>query len=397
MSSLQRSSSSDWKALPRWQKGVAGISVGLFIAAAIAYWQGQPDVKRCVDSLNLTQCFLFGQSFWQWLELLGVPLSLAILGYLLQRKQQQRAKAEAKQQREIAADEEREEILQTYFDRLSTLLVDKNLLSLATRKYGYDNTHEGLTLSGLHERTSDNREPLSRDETEVLAASVDVIRARTLSILRRFDGDADRKASVMQFLIEADVLSKAKLSLHDADLSKAYLYRAHLRKVDLGRANLSGAVLEAANLSAANLGFADLNGATLTAANLCNATLIAADLRMTELRKADLRWSKFGGSNLFEANLSGAILQGAKLTATNLSHANFQRANLTNADLSGADLSGANLSHASLSGANLSGADLTGATVEAHTLKGAKLDSATLLPSGLSLDDIEAASSPQRD
>mgnify|MGYP001791046152 FL=1 len=130
-----------WKAIPSWQKGLAGISVGLLIAATIAYWQGQPDVKRCVDSLNLTQCFLLGQSFWQWLELLGVPLSLAVLGYLLQRQQRKQARTEAnqqrkiaaveaKQQREIAADEEREEILQKYIDRLSTLLVDKNLLAL---------------------------------------------------------------------------------------------------------------------------------------------------------------------------------------------------------------------------------------------------------------------------
>ena len=177
-----------------------------------------------------------GKTLWDWLGLLGVPVSLAILGYLLQQQQQQRA-----------ADEEREEILQNYIDRLSTLLVDKNLLALAVRKYSPNGDHDLL----------------SRNEEELLAASVDVIRARTLSILRRFEGDAARKTSVIQFLLEAEVISKAKLDLHGANLSGANVNNAKLRKVNLNHANLSGA-----NLSEANLSGAELRGANLSGANI---------------------------------------------------------------------------------------------------------------------------------
>jgi hypothetical protein len=74
-----------------------------------------------------------GKTVWNWLELLGVPLALAVLGYILQQQQQKRAETLSKEQREIAADEAKEEILQGYFDRLSTLLVDKNILAIATK------------------------------------------------------------------------------------------------------------------------------------------------------------------------------------------------------------------------------------------------------------------------
>ena len=67
-----------------------------------------------------------GKTLWDWGSLLGVPLGvpllLAILGYVLQ-----------EQQRKIADNETKEEVLQTYFDRLSVLLIDKNLIALSNK------------------------------------------------------------------------------------------------------------------------------------------------------------------------------------------------------------------------------------------------------------------------
>jgi hypothetical protein len=74
-----------------------------------------------------------GKTLWDWLSLLGVPLSLAGLGYGLQQQQQKRAETLSKEQREIAADEAKEEVLQAYIDRLSSLLVDKNVLEIASK------------------------------------------------------------------------------------------------------------------------------------------------------------------------------------------------------------------------------------------------------------------------
>jgi hypothetical protein len=207
-----------------------------------------------------------GKTVWNWLELLGVPLALATLGYLLQQQQQQRAEMLSKEQREIAADEAKEEILQGYFDRLSTLLVDKNILAISTKVYALE---------------KEQAETATPEERELLGAAIDVIRARTLSILRRFEGDGDRKASVLRFLIEAEVLSKAKLSLSRADLSGADLSGADLSRADLSETSVDAKLrrinspcqphqneLRDANLSGANLDWTDLGNANLRHADL---------------------------------------------------------------------------------------------------------------------------------
>jgi hypothetical protein len=229
-----------------------------------------------------------GKTLWDWLSLLGVPISLAILGYWLQQIQQKRAEEVAKEQRELAADETKEEVLQVYFDRLSALLVDKNLLAIAAKV----NSKEPEKLQATSE------------EQELLDSAVDVIRARTLSILRRFKNDKGRKNSVVRFLIEADFISKLKLNLSDAILSDA----------DLSSANLSDANLSNVHLSNADLTFAKLSGANLKGA---------------DLRCADLRCANLGGVILKDADLSGAIFDSITFATLNLGKS------------SGADLSGA--------------------------------------------------------
>ena len=269
-----------------------------------------------------------GKTLWDWGSLLGVPLSLAILGYVLQQEQQKRAeklskeqqeRAEklSKEQRDIADNETKEEVLQTYFDRLSVLLIDRNLIALSNKS---------------------NSSTITPEEQELLDSSLDVIRARTLSILRRFENDAKRKTSVMNFLIETEIIGKSNLNLTEANLHAANLHAANL-----SRANLSGANLSEANLSLANLYGANLYGAYFYGANL---------------RKANLYGANLYGANLFAANLSEANLFGANLKWANLNEANLKWANLSEANLFGANLSEANLSEANLSEADLYGANL---------------------------------------
>jgi hypothetical protein len=130
-----------------------------------------------------------GKTLWDWGSLLGVPLSLAILGYFLQQQQQKRAEKLSKEQQEraeklsedqrrIADNETKEEVLQAYFDRLSVLLIDRNLIVLSNKS---------------------KSSTITPEEQELLDSALDVIRARTLSILRRFENDAKRKASVINF------------------------------------------------------------------------------------------------------------------------------------------------------------------------------------------------------
>ena len=257
------------------------------------------------------------KTLWDWLSLLGVPFSLAILGYVLQQLQQTRAEQQAKVEKEIAdqrakvekeiaESHQREEALQNYLDRLSELLIEKNLIATAVK----------LQADTENEAKDNLLQQTTLEEKELLNAAIDVIRARTLSILRTFRQDGERKGDVIRFLIEAEVISKLKLNLSSANLSSA---------------NLSGADLSGANLSSANLSDADLRGA--------------------DLRKTDLKYANLSDANLFNANFSDADFVGADL----------RKANLYSADLVGADLRYTKLLSTCFFNADLSGADLSDA------------------------------------
>ncbi|MDB9529304.1 hypothetical protein PN498_25150 [Oscillatoria sp. CS-180] len=158
-----------WKSLTRKPWRVTAVSSGLVVAigslvTAIALygwpdWTGigrgqsvsvttERDTQGNILKTVETNTSEPGKTLWDGLSLLGVPLSLAILGYWLQQQQQQQAEAASEEQREIAANEAREDALQVYFDRLSALLVDKNLLALAAKVYASDGETE-LELQGI--------------------------------------------------------------------------------------------------------------------------------------------------------------------------------------------------------------------------------------------------------
>jgi uncharacterized protein YjbI with pentapeptide repeats len=197
-----------------------------------------------------------GKTLWDWLELLIIPAVLAGGAMWFSR-------AEHEAERRIADDRLREAALQGYLDKMTELLLEKEL------------------------RTS-------KEEDEVRA----VARARTLTALRQLDGA--RKGTLLRFLYEADLINKdgAIIGLHLADLSGARLSGADLHMADLSRTNLGGADLRGTHLLGADLNEADLSEADLNWANLSGANLSEADLR---------------GAFLFRIKLSGATLSGAKL------------------------------------------------------------------------------------
>jgi hypothetical protein len=256
-----------------------------------------------------------GKTLWDWLDLLGVPLTLAILGYILQQQERSRAETLKEQERERAEKIAKEEILQVYFDRLSTLLVDKNILAIAVK------VHPLREKQG----TDQPEITITPEERELLDSAIDVIRARTLSILRRFEGDTEKKSSAIRFLIDADVISKAKLSLSGANLSGADLSSANLSE-----ANLNGANLSKANISGANISGANVNSADLDSANLRNASLRNASLRNASLRGANLLNTDLHGANLLLADLRSANLHSANLSGAEVHFANLHGANLDN-------------------------------------------------------------------
>lgn len=263
-----------------------------------------------------------GKTLWDWLQLLVVPIMLAIGAFWLNRLQKRREERTTLQQseleRELTNDSQQETALQQYIDKMSELLLKEHLGELKPE-------YEGVRM---------------------------IARVRTLTLLPRLD--SNRKRSVLQFLQESGLIYKNKsiVDLSGADLSKIYLRGAKLINVDLSGANLKGT----------NLIEADLTGIDLSGAVLWGADLLGTNLTDANLRKASISLSYYVGAEPNNTDLGGA--------------------NLTNADLSSADLRGANLTRTNLTGTDLADANLLGAEVTSEQLAKAKSLKGATMPDG---------------
>lgn len=301
---------------------LSGICVLASACIVVLYWfrRGEPDFDNALD----------------WLLLLVTPLALLLLAVWFM-------SISRKDARVVAADQTREIVLQAYFESMSKLLLEQNLLAAQ-----------------------------AGDEVYMLA------HVRTVTLLPLLD--SKRKLRLVQFLSESQLL--AFIDLHGANLqavdlshmvlsganfSGADLSKANFSKANLSRADFAKANLSEANLSETNLSKASLQGAYLSGANLKEAYLSTADLGYAVLSEANLSGANLSGANLNKANLSHAMLSKANLIVADLS-----RANLTNADLSGASLSGADLNGTNLDGTDLSGANLRNTYLSMEQLTKAK-------------------------
>ena len=179
-------------------------------------------------ALIIVEIRLFGTGFagkalWDWLQLLIIPAVLAVAGYIInltisrgeQAATEQRAKSEreaaeerADSERKIAEDNQREVALQEYLDRMSELLLEKDL-----------------------------RKSTPDDEVRSVA------RVRTLTVLCQLDNR--RINYVLSFLRETKLVTfeseTSIISFCSADLSSVDFKDVNLSDIDLSKANLSKA------------------------------------------------------------------------------------------------------------------------------------------------------------
>jgi hypothetical protein len=189
-----------------------------------------------------------GKTAWDWLQLLIVPLVLAVLGLsfaLAQQvigglqqevRQQQIEEHRAAAERQVAEQQAQDEALQAYLVVMKELLLEQDLR---------------------------NSEPGSSARA--------VANVQTSLILERVDGN--RKRMVLRLLMdshlidaEAPLIETSTLALQGADAKGM-----DLSDTDLSGADLSGAYLSDANLSDAVLLNVDLSNAVLDNANLRGA------------------------------------------------------------------------------------------------------------------------------
>ena len=267
---------------------IALLGVSVIVALAqIDYGCDWTGFGQCVTLKQNNEEIRPGKTLWDWMNLLIVPVVLAVGGILYNRAERQ------KEQRRID-DSLQEAVLSAYLDRISNLLLNNNL----------------------------------RGEKANMAAR-DVALGWTTMALPRLNGE--RKGVVLQFLHGANLLNKDDpvLPLGDVDLSgislHAWLEDIYLNGANMAKANLEGCYFWGADLSAADLEGANLENANLGEVNLENAWLVEVNLKTFSisgnLKGARLKNADLTGTDLSGVDLSGADLQGAKITGEQLAQA----------------------------------------------------------------------------
>jgi hypothetical protein len=234
-------------------------------------------------------------SLKDWLDVLLVPLVIALIGTVL-------AIAQSCSQQAAENQRAQDSAVQSYLDQMSTLLVPKG---------GSSKDEESESTSNARAEVGKNtslKDTTEDDEKRMLA------RSRTLTVLdrlgRKRSSDRDLRVDVVQFLSESYLITGLQNQKLDTEGKPTTV---GLPIVSLKRANLEGIDLSWRNLNEVNLDDSDLRGA-----NFSHSLLIGSYL---------------GGANLTKANFSNADLRGAYLAKAKLN-----RADLINADLGGADL-----------------------------------------------------------
>jgi hypothetical protein len=197
-------------------------------------------------------------------------------------------------EKEVVTDRWREAAMQSYLDKITELILEKDLL--------LSKQNEGVRH---------------------------LARARTLTIIPTLN--QERQRTLLRFLYEAKLIEKddpiidfTNIDLSGADLGFFLLRGANLKRVNLRKADIRGADLFSSNFRMAIFEDAILAMTNFQMANLQQANFIKADLVKAQLNGADLTGANFIRANLKSTNLNAAILNGVNLTLANLEKANLK-------------------------------------------------------------------------
>lgn len=196
------------------------------------------------------------KTLWDWLDLLIVPTSIGIIGWIY--KDYEKKKEEKKQ-----IENTNNEIFNNYIKNISELILKNNLL-----------------------------------ESNKNAANL----ARTLTIVALENLDGERKGQILQFLKESDVLQKVELlgaNFKNSDLQGIVLKNQIFKGIDFSNSNFQNSFLDgtqfiSCNLSSSNFSNSSLLNVDFNYSNLCDSILKNNDLESVkfncaEMHNADLR------------------------------------------------------------------------------------------------------------
>ncbi|WP_228008328.1 pentapeptide repeat-containing protein [Microcystis aeruginosa] len=205
------------------------------------------------------------KSFWDWLQLLIVPLMLALGAFYLN-------SAADFRDYQIAQEQKHQEILTDYFSKMQGLIVETKKIKETS---GYKESH-----------------PKDK-EANLLQEFRSTAKALTLSVLEQLDGE--RKGKVITYLAESQLINKID------------------PLIQLGGANLQKLELKGRQV------FSSINivGANMTATELSDILISDSDLSTVNLTDAVLQDVTFENSDLSGINFDGASLTNVSLDKNN--------------------------------------------------------------------------------
>jgi uncharacterized protein YjbI with pentapeptide repeats len=236
------------------------LCIAIFI---IVYWAINPTKSPSWTGFGPYDEDLNGsrsKTLWDWLDLLIVPIFLAVGAWLL-------SAADKESELNLELDRQNQGVLTSFMDNLSKLLLESNL-----------------------------RESKPATEVRWIARTYALAAFRVL--------DDKRKAEALQFLFETGLISENPIiSLNSANLRSVILDRAALVKAEIKGAYFQNASFKGANLSDTNFcgsdfSNADFRGSILDGTNLSFAILKNVNLSGLDLTQADLNCADLSGANI---------------------------------------------------------------------------------------------------
>lgn len=211
------------------------------------------------------------KTFFDWLKLIIIPLSLGLLGWSY--KEAEKSKAQ-----KIEEERSRNETLNSFFNVITDLIKNHNLSnnpSVQTRAMA--KTRINMALSQL---------------------------------------DGGRKGQVLQFLYESDLIDiPPKIRILGANFNDSIL-----DQIVLGGSEIRGAFFKNASIKNSNLNGIILNSSNLENADFSGSQVENADFGYTILKKCklknmDLTSVNFEGADLTNADLKGSTIKQSQLNS----------------------------------------------------------------------------------
>lgn len=209
------------------------------------------------------------KKLWDWLDLLIVPVSLILLGWLY--KTYEKTKEEIKE-----IENKQNEILDSYFRIISEFISNSNLLD-----------------------TNKNK------ESRVIA------RTRTIVALENLEGE--RKGQVLQFLYESNLIDNEKINILGANFKCLQVSGIVLRKLTIKGVYFCNSNFENTFLDKSRFISCDFTNTNFNKSSMEDTSFEYSNLSKCKLSNIDLTKVNFEGSNLNDADLSNSIINRSQL------------------------------------------------------------------------------------